>query len=263
MATSIKSTGKCIFCGKEFSKQTMSRHLATHLQQKVTESKPGKSFHLKIETAPRWGSTPYFLHLWANGKVPIHDVDDFLRAIWLECCGHMSSFTNKAAKKTRGLWHFFEAQTLLSQGKRKEYEELMEDANGEIPMSKKLKDTLHKDMKIDYQYDFGSTTELLITVVGEYPVAATKSLVLLSRNEPPDQKCSMCGEKGARVVCTVCISKEDAFFCKTCAKKHAKTCSDFDDYASMSVVNSPRMGVCGYEGGTIDTKRDQPAADVK
>jgi len=24
----------------------------------------------------------------------------------------------------------------------------------------------------------------------------------------------------------------------------------------MSVVNSPRMGECGYEGGTIDTARD-------
>ena len=33
-------------------------------------------------------------------------------------------------------------------------------------------------------------------------------------------------------------------------------CSDFDDYASMPVVNSPRMGVCGYEGGSIDLERD-------
>ena len=95
----------------------------------------------------------------------------------------------------------------------------MEDANGEIPMSKKLKDALHKDIKIDYQYDFGSTTELLITVVADYPVAATKNLVLLSRKEPPDQKCSLCGEKRARVVCTVCICNEDAFFLQDMCKK--------------------------------------------
>jgi hypothetical protein len=49
---------------------------------------------------------------------------------------------------------------------------------------------------------------------------------------------------------------DDAEFCDKCAKKHAKKCEDFDDYASMPVVNSPRMGVCTYEGGVIDIERD-------
>jgi hypothetical protein len=35
-----------------------------------------------------------------------------------------------------------------------------------------------------------------------------------------------------------------------------KKCSDFDDYAAMPIVNSPRAGVCGYTGGTIDKERD-------
>jgi len=30
----------------------------------------------------------------------------------------------------------------------------------------------------------------------------------------------------------------------------------YADYAAMPVVNSPRMGVCAYEGGTIDRERD-------
>jgi hypothetical protein len=45
-------------------------------------------------------------------------------------------------------------------------------------------------------------------------------------------------------------------FCDKCAKKHAKKCEDFEDYAALPVVNSPRMGVCAYEGGCIDTERD-------
>jgi hypothetical protein len=49
---------------------------------------------------------------------------------------------------------------------------------------------------------------------------------------------------------------DNAEFCDKCAEKHAKKCEDFADYASMPVVNSPRMGVCGYEGGSIDTERD-------
>jgi hypothetical protein len=51
-------------------------------------------------------------------------------------------------------------------------------------------------------------------------------------------------------------------FCEKCAKKHAKECEDFaDGYAVMPVVNSPRMGVCAYEGGCIDTERDGVSFD--
>jgi len=46
------------------------------------------------------------------------------------------------------------------------------------------------------------------------------------------------------------------WICDKCADKHTEGCEDFADYASMSVVNSPRMGICGYESGTIDTERD-------
>ena len=58
--------------------------------------------------------------------------------------------------------------------------------------------------------------------------------------------CSICGD-----------SDSESMFCTECAKKHAKTCSDFADYAAMSVVNSPRMGVCSYDGGIIDKERDR------
>jgi hypothetical protein len=51
-------------------------------------------------------------------------------------------------------------------------------------------------------------------------------------------------------------------FCEKCAKKHAKECEDFaDGYTVMPVVNSPRMGVCAYEGGCIDTERDGVSFD--
>ena len=43
-----------------------------------------------------------------------------------------------------------------------------------------------------------------------------------------------------------------------CSVKHAETCEDFDDYAKMPVVNSLRIGECGYLGGVIDMERDGP-----
>ena len=254
----IKSEGECLYCNEKFLKAGINRHLQKHLADKVKVNKPGKSFLLKIETNPKWGSGPYFLSLWADGETTIGDIDNFLRRIWLECCGHMSSFTNPKNKTKGGMWDFSEAENLLAKGKTKDYEKMMEEANGEIPKSRKVKAALAKNMKIDYEYDFGSTTELQIMVVDEYPIKADNGIVLLSRNEPLEMLCEICNKEPATLICSVCTGNEQNTFCKKCAKQHAKTCSDFADYAAMPVVNSPRMGVCAYEGGIIDELRDGP-----
>ena len=125
---------------------------------------------------------------------------------------------------------------------------------GEIPVNKKAKDIFHKDLKLQYEYDFGSTTTLQLTVVEEFAITADAPLVLLSRNERPEMPCQVCGQQPATQLCSVC--EDENYFCDACAKKHAKKCPDFDDYAAMRVVNSPRMGVCAYEGGSIDSERD-------
>lgn len=253
----IKSVGKCFFCNKEFAKAGISRHLSAHLAEKIKEGAPGKSFHVKIEVDPRYGSAPYFLNLWIDSNATFKDLDMFLREIWLECCGHMSSFTNPK-KRRGGMWSFFEAEDLFKKGKTAAYEKLMEDQNGEIPKSRKVKDALTKDLKLEYEYDFGSTTKLQITVLDQYPVSVKEKIILLSRNEPLKLMCETCGKEPATQLCTVCISDDgELALCDTCAEKHAEECSDFADYAAMPVVNSPRMGVCGYEGGSIDMERDR------
>lgn len=241
---------------RKVCKSRINRHLQKHLADKTKSSKAGKSFLIKIETNSRWGSSPYFLSFWVDGETTIGDIDDFLRGIWLECCGHMSSFTNPKNKQKGGMWDLFEAENLLAKGKKKEYENMMEESNGEIPKNRKVNAALTKNMKIDFEYDFGSTTSLHLTVIEEYPVKTDEDIVLLSRNEPPEIFCETCAKEPATQICTVCMGYEKSAFCKKCAKQHAKTCSDFADYAAMPVVNSPRMGVCAYEGGTIDTKRD-------
>jgi len=257
----IKSEGKCIFCNGMFPKSSISRHMQKHLTEKSIQNKPGKSFLLKVETNPKYGGTPYFLSLWVNGETSMEIIDDFLRQIWLECCGHMSSFTNQAKRQENtGMWGFFEAEELLEKGKIKEYEKLKEDFYGEVPLSRKAKLALFEELKLLYRYDFGSTTELQITVMSEYSIKADKSIVLLSRNEPPELLCENCDKEVAIQLCTTCYGYTDiGLFCEKCAGKHAETCKDFADYAATSVVNSPRMGVCGYEGGVIDTERDGKA----
>jgi hypothetical protein len=233
MKQTPKSEGKCFFYGGTFTKAGINCHLQIHLRQKVKENAVGQSYLVKIETDPHYGGFPYFLSLWLNGNTTMKNIDDFLRDIWLECCVHLSVFTNpKNRKQNDGIWGFFETVELLEKGKQKEYEKLMEESNDEVPMSRKTDKVFYKGLKLEYEYDFGSSTDLLLTVVEDYPVKADKKIVLLSRNEPLE------------------------WLCDTCAEKHAKKCEDFSEYAAMPVVNSPRMGVCGYEGGVIDIERD-------
>jgi len=212
-----KSEGKCIFCGKMFTKTGINRHLKTHLKEKELENAKGQSYLIKIESYPYRGSLPYFLSLWVDGEATMEDIDIFLRNIWLECCGHMSAFSHN-----------------------------------QVPMSEKVKEVFYKNLKLSYEYDFGSTTELQLTVLEEYFVKADDEIVLLSRNEPLKWKCELCEDELATQICTIHYS----MFCDICGEEHGKECSDFEDYGSMPIVNSPRMGVCGYDGGSIDTERD-------
>ena len=257
MEEKFKSEGKCLFCGNTFAKAGINRHLATHLSEKTANSKAGKSFFVKVETNKKWGTTPYFLSLWIDGEALVEDLDHFLKGIWLECCGHMSAFTDPKKQRDRhGMFDMMDAYELLDQGKTAEYERMMEDNIGQVPMSRKIGKALSKAMVLDYEYDFGSTTALTVTVMDAYPVASDKKIALLSRNEPLKIMCSDCGKLPAVELCTVCMYDEEAVFCEKCAKKHSKKCEEFADYAAMPVVNSPRMGVCGYEGGVIDVERD-------
>lgn len=257
MDQEVISEGKCLFCGKTFKNGGINRHLQTHFKKLAPEKGNRLSFLLKIEPdAKYWAGSGYFLYLWVDGTTKLGTIDDFLRDIWLECCGHLSAFRNPK-RKSVGMWDFLEAEELLEQGKTKKYESLMEDATGEIPMGRKARDVFYKDLKLEYEYDFGSSTNLTISVSAEVKRKAEKPIVLLSRNEPLEIYCQTCGKAPAVQLCCIEDWESDYLFCSKCAKKHAKTCDDFADYSAMPIVNSPRMGVCGYEGGTIDLDRDK------
>ena len=225
----LKSEGKCVFCEKLFSSKGIGRHITTHLKEIAKESK-GKqsSFYLKIPAAEM------FLHLLISGSATLGDLDDFLRAIWLECCGHMSSF----------------------QIKGKQYDNDYDAMEFGEKKSTKLSKIFQKGTTINYEYDFGSTTQLVIQVAGEYSIAVPEKIKLLSRNEPLPIMCHSCEKKPAIEICSVCIYEGNCLFCEDCAIKHESSCADFADYSRIQVVNSPRMGVCAYEGGVIDTDRD-------
>jgi hypothetical protein len=70
------------------------------------------------------------------------------------------------------------------------------------------------------------------------------SLRLLARNTPPVWPCAIWGEP-ATLLCSFCYADGvNPFACRKHKRRHA--CGERDGF--MPVVNSPRMGVCGYCG---------------
>lgn len=169
-----------------------------------TETQP--STLLKVES--RYDKD-YWLFVDVAETATLTHLDKFLRDIWLECCGHMSAFM---------------------------------DGRDEIPKNTRIKSLLPGGIFL-YDYDFGSTTSLVITVLDKLSRPKQKKPVrLIARNEAPELFCS-CG-KPADVICQECLFEGDEdhlFYCEACMEKH-----DHEMY--LSVTNSPRMGQCGYDG---------------
>lgn len=46
---------------------------------------------------------------------------------------------------------------------------------------------------------------------------------------------------------------DSPFFCDLHAQQHAEERHDAEDYMFLPVVNSPRMGMCGYTGPADET----------
>jgi hypothetical protein len=192
----------------------MTKHLQSCLgktqidEEYMKGSSPSlKFFHLLVEGHDL---PEYWLHLKVSSHARFDDLDNFLRDIWLECCGHLSAF---------------------SIGKE------------EVRKSKKLEYVLQPEMQLIYRYDFGSTTELTVKVISEFKSnMKTGEVEILARNDPPKIKCSYCDNLATRI-CTECIYGDAGWLCDACAEDH-KCGEDM----LLSVVNSPRTGVCGYTG---------------
>jgi hypothetical protein len=219
----VASKGQCSFCGRLLSRPGMTRHLATCPKRPdevgpatARRAKPTRVFHLVVST--RY-SSPYWLQIEATADATLEDVDAQLRDTWLECCGHLSAFRlGDRSFSSSGGWDEDEPTTI------------------------KLGKLLMPGQKLDYEYDFGSTTELTIAVAGERTGRPPERVAILARNEPPEISCDACEDAATRV-CSQCVWHDTGWLCDRCAKGHK--CGE---EMLLPVVNSPRTGVCGYDG---------------
>ena len=215
------TTGNCFLCGAEHGKAGMEKHI----EKEHAKADGEVCIILKVDDPYR---QLHWLFLDIAADKPLSALDQFLREIWMECCGHMSGFFSGGRKP--------------------------------LGITRKVGE-LERGGTFTYEYDFGTTTEVFITVLGETRRPKQKAPVrLLARNAPPPFECREC-KKPAVIICTECMfgdceEGQTPFFCQTCADKHA---DNHSEEMHLPVVNSPRMGECAYTGDldswTFDPKK--------
>ena len=222
-----ESRGTCAYCGEVITKRNMTKHLDKCLavvcdrqrleafQSAATSSRPVETlWHLRVQDAY---DKDYWLNLEMVGLASLDKLDQNLRAIWLECCGHLSIFTI-------GGWQ-----------------------GDEITKSRKADAIFEPGLVLRHQYDFGTTSETDIKAVDarqgkpitKHPIA------LLARNIMPEAVCQECGQP-AKWLCIECLYEEDktGHLCDEHVEEHPH-----ENYGEpMPLLNSPRVGMCGYDG---------------
>jgi hypothetical protein len=200
----------------------MSRHLsACAARKKAIENAeaqltmPEELHHLRVQAA----RPEFWLDLEMRGSSDLGDLDAYLRSIWLECCGHMSQFSV-------GGWR-----------------------GDEIDMNMKVSRVFRPGVELTHLYDFGTTSVTLIKLAETRKGKPLTShpIVLMARNLLPSFQCVTCGEP-ATWLCQLCDDvDEDVLLCHV----HAPKDVHWDEGALVRIVNSPRCGMCGYDGPAI------------
>ncbi|MGB3790709.1 MAG: hypothetical protein WA949_22060 [Phormidesmis sp.] len=198
----------------------MSKHLASCKARQGTigqfAEKKGKEetlYHLRVQDAYR---PEFWLNLEMRGSKKLTDLDSYLRYIWLECCGHLSEFSLSRFQDT-------------------------------VAMSRTI-DVVFGDFdQITHIYDFGTSSETIVkkVTVRKGKPLSTKPIVLMARNNLPPETCIDCG-KPATHLCMECMYEEETW--GTLCDEHAETHPHTSYGDPVELFNSPRVGMCGYEG---------------
>lgn len=116
-----------------------------------------------------------------------------------------------------------------------------------IPMSRKVHQAFRTGMELTHIYDFGTETVTLITAIDRRTgkPATRRPIALMARNVAPVIECQECSSN-AVFLCEECRIDHDqpGILCQSHGATHPH-----DEYGELiPIVNSPRVGMCGYTG---------------
>jgi hypothetical protein len=221
MAKGVQSRGRCTYCQGEYSKGGMIRHLAACAarQAAIADAPPERAveslYHLRVDSA---NDSNYWLDLEVRGTGKLQHLDSYLRAIWLECCGHLSEFSVEP-------W-----------------------TDRPIGKQRRIQDVFQPGVELTHIYDYGTTSQTQVRCVAARegkPLDTKHCIVLMARNLPPPYACIDCGAP-AKWLCMECLIEDNTWgaLCDQHAESHPH-----EGYGEpIAIVNSPRLGLCGYTG---------------
>jgi B-box zinc finger len=205
----LTRTGTCYLCNQTFNHRSIKKHIEKCIKNHTLSQSKENIFLIKI-----YCSQAFWLFIEIKASASLSDLDDYLRTIWLECCGHLSQFTILSQRYT--------------------------SIDG---MNQTIDQILDVSTSFDYEYDFGDTTKLEGIVISSYPGQLENQIRLIARNHlPAEIVCENC-EKQAAIICKEC----EELVCEECKENHSE-CEEDD---ILPVINSPRMGICGYCGPNL------------
>jgi hypothetical protein len=217
--------GKCYYCNKELTERTIKRHIKTCskikevISDEIKDNKKSRNQFI-ISMKDKYDKNTYCIYLSVDENLQLQHLDQFIRDVWVECCNHLSSFY------INGM--------------------IYDDNRNELyQMNMKLKEVLSIGQKFEYQYDFGSTTHIILEVIDKIEVSKSHSQIeILARNNEINYVCSKCGKQAQYY-----NYETGSHICEECADKlDEEEIEELDgDY-----FNSPRDGVCGYAGDKDD-----------
>ena len=254
---------QCNLCGEGKSATQMGNHIAQEMEsvqrtQRWNEAVADlKSFlHLEIQ---HQHAKHFWMHLLVQHQTTLGQLDAFLRAAWLECCGHLSRFD-------------FHGLTASSPGTKKtsllefdDDDDDYDDDDGEplIDWDTHAIRAMPPGMTGTHEYDFGSTTTLDITSHRSVRLAMEGNILLIARNAPV--ACDVCEKERAHTleptagtltdpdgqrhrgilyvpVCHACVPPQPDDGPTDCPG-HCSICDQADDDTAVPipVVNSPRL----------------------
>ena len=228
------SAGVCLLCGGSFSRLGSAQHVI-HCRRRTTadcecsehrmRGPKGLSYHLQM-----WDESDpdFWLHIDVGAGLTLETLDSFLRQTWMECCNHLSRF-------------------IINE---KYYERTVSHHRRERSINVRLGDVLGSGdtttiRRFWYEYDFGSTSRVKITIVSSR-YSQWPGIRLLSHNTLSFYKCDICGSTATTVRHQQDNNYRDQGREMLCdPDKHPPA---FPSAQEWAIPNSPRWGMCGYSG---------------
>ena len=221
--------GKCYCCGKDINGRTAKRHILScknrlnNIVENLNKSKVNKDKFI-IKMVDKYNPSVYTIYLSIDKGTTLRNLDTFLRDVWMECCGHLSAF---------------EINNVTYSCNEGSDEDFFSD---DETMDINLKDTISIGDKFDYSYDYGSTSTILLEVISEYTTGNSESTIeILARNNENKPICYKCDNEAKYM-----DYENQEFVCKECVEEEVEEDDEF--LTELGYTNSPRDGVCGYEG---------------